>query len=124
MNRILYQSRDEQLSVVSCIQVDCVSMAANGLEDEVRQRLLAAENVEEDRAQPEDQQQYGTFFPPPPPLLHTAPIPATHAIYTRDPTELTKTASRPKRYRLVLLITLGFDLGLVVFLSIISFVVS
>ena len=89
-------------------------LAANGLEDEVCQRLLAAENVEDDRVQPEDQQQYETFLPSSLPLLHplhtAAPIPATHAIYTCDPMELTKTASRLKRFRLVLLITLGFIL--------------
>ena len=107
-------------------------MAANpqNLGDEVCQRLPVEDEDQSDLAsQPEDLQQqqqpafYITFLAPPPhPIAYTT----ANQIHSRDSqssNEPTKTVTRPKRYRLVFLITLGFDVGLVIFLSIISFVV-
>ena len=114
--------------------------APQNLGDQVCQRLLAEPNGYDDQSDlasdPEDLQQqhyqqqqpafYGTFVAPPShPIAGQAHL-AANQIHTRDSSsssEPVKTLTRPKRYRLVLLITLGFDVGLVIFLSIISFVV-
>ena len=108
-------------------------MAANpqNLGDEVCQRLPVEDEDQSDLAsQPEDLQQqqqqpafYGTFLVPPPHLIAYTTANQIHSRDSQSSNEPTKTVTRPKRYRLVFLITLGFDVGLVIFLSIISFVV-
>lgn len=102
-------------------------MASQNLGDEVRRRLLPEEDEDlEDEARGEmcHRGLYGTFIPgSEPPVIASGPIASSSTIAAQAAMP-SKTVIRYKRYRIVFLITLGFDLGLIVFLSIFSFVVS